>query len=700
MYKIGIFSTQLPELTTGGGIGNVTSRLARELAHVGLEVEILISRTEVTPTNQQISDYLSSGVKIRELPATNIRTTPWWLGFQNDINTELLNCNYDLVISQEWQAPLGIAANLSGSSVPTVTWIHGGTLYDHVGSDKDFEHQFQLIDSHLEQVQLEKSNLVVSPSNYLVDFYKNYGWNFPETRIFPYHFPRYDFKNIHQDSTSITLAFVSALSKRKGFDEALSLVAKLRNEGLKFTFGIYGKFLDIPENEIIDFLRKNKIPHYFRQELKPIEIWNELSEKNSTILLPSRLDNSPSVAYEALSSSCKVLASDTQGTLELESDFPDHIFKWSNSNLGKVRSFIEAKPVLLPSMDKMNERVTKFWLELIKDTIENKKSSVRVQPIEESKPKISVVIITKDRPDYFRRALDSVLNQSLLPDEIIVVEDVSNGSTSVYQDCINTDKIIPVKYQQVSYSDEDRFSFTKNIGQGQSRAAKSRNVAAGISKFPILAFLDDDNLFLQGHLELSLNELIENRLDAVTPFLAQVFSDEPLSSDMQPTQIAVMAGSRFGPLNALTNVCMDSHILIKKETFDQINGFPENSRPEDWALGLRIIANGYRFGTTGQSTVLYRLNLDGIQAQLSANSTSWVSLDKEVLELDQSQGGSWLVSKLAVAGYQNRATSSLTEKKLRKYYFTYGWKLLRTGNYKELLFGVRKYFRRLKFFGK
>ncbi len=700
MYKIGIFSTQLPELTTGGGIGNVTSRLARELAKIGLEVEILFSRTEVNPTNEQISDYLSSGVKIRELPSSNVRTTPWWLGFQNDINTELVNCNYDLVISQEWQAPLGIAASLSGNSTPTVTWIHGGTLYDHVGSDKEFEHQFQVIDSYLEQVQLEKSNVVVSPSQYLVDFYQNYSWKFPETRISPYHFPRYDFKKVHQDPTSITLAFVSALSKRKGFDEALSLAAKLKDEGLKFTFGIYGKFLDIPENEIIDFLRKNKIPHYFRQELKPFAIWNELSEKNTTVLLPSRLDNSPSVAYEALSASCKVLASDTQGTLELENHFPSHIFKWSNNHLGKVRSFIEAKPAQLPSMDAMNERVTKFWLELIRETVENKKSSAHVLPIEQSKPKISVVIITKDRPNYFRRALDSVLNQSLLPEEIIVVEDVSNGPTSVSQDCINANKIVPIQYQQVSYSDEDQFSFSKNIGQGQSRAAKSRNLGAKIAKFPILAFLDDDNLFLQRHLELSLSELIENRLDAVTPFLAQVFSDEPLSSNIQPTQIAIMAGSRFGPLNTLANVCMDSHILIKKETFDQINGFPENSRPEDWALGLRIIAIGFRFGTTGQSTVLYRLNLDGIQAQLSANSSSWMSLDREVLELDQSQGGSWLISKLAAAGFQNGATSTLTEKKLRKYYFTYGWKLLRNGNYKELLFGIRKYVRRLKFFGK
>jgi glycosyltransferase involved in cell wall biosynthesis len=699
LYKIGIFTTQLPELTTGGGIGNVTCRLAKELAQVGLDVEILFSRTEVTPTKEQIAEYLAFGVKLRELTDLNVRTTPWWLSFQNSINTELEDCNYDLIISQEWKAPLAIAANLSKSSVPIVTWIHGGTLYDHLGSDKEFEHQFQVIDSYLEQVQLEKSDVVVSPSHYLVDFYKTYGWNFPETRISPYHFPRYNFQNIHQEPTNITLAFVSALSKRKGFDDALSLVARLKNEGLQFTFGIYGKFLDITESDIVAFLQKNKIPHYFRQELTPFEIWRELSEKNTTVLLPSKLDNSPSVAYEALSASCKILTSNTQGTLELQPDFPNHIFKWSHDNLEKVRSFIESDPILLPSMGAMNEQVTKFWEKLIHETLEKKKSEINVASGNETNFQISVVIITKDRPDFFRRALDSVLNQSLLPGEIIVVEDVSNGSTSVYQDCIDANKILSVKYQQVSYSQVDQFSFSKDIGLGQSRAAKSRNLAASIAKYPFLAFLDDDNLFLDKHLELSLNELHENELDAVTPFLAQVFSDAPLAIQMQPTQIAVMAGSRFGPLNSLANVCMDSHILIKKEIFDGINGFPENSRPEDWAMGLRLIANGYKFGTTGVSTVLYRLNLDGIQAQLSAKSTSWVSLDKEILELDQLQGGSWLISKLAAAGYQNRSTSAETEKKFRKYYFSHGLRLLKSGNFKELWFGIRKYLRRLKFFG-
>ena len=697
MYKIGIFTTQLPELTTGGGIGNVTSRLAKELAHAGLDVEIIFSRTETSPTKTQIDEYLQCGVEIRELSNSNVRTTPWWLGFQKEISTDLATCDYDLVISQEWQAPLGIAANLSRCSVPTITWIHGGTLYDHVGSDKKFEHQFQIIDSYLEQVQLEKSDVVVSPSNYLINFYESYGWLFPKTRISPYHFPRYNFKKIHQESTNTTLAFVSALSKRKGFDEALNLVAQLKNDGLKFTFGIYGKFLDISESEIVDFLEENTIPYYFRQELTPLEIWSELSKRNTTVLLPSRLDNSPSVAYESLSSSCKILASDTQGTLELQSDFPSHILRWDHEDIGKVRSFIESEPIRLPSMDAINEKVTNFWIELIQETVEKKKSQISIAPLENSKPQISVVIITKDRPDFFRRALDSVLSQSVLPAEIIVIEDVSNGPTTVYEDCLNARSILPVKYQQVSYTQVDEFSFSVNIGKGQSRAAKSRNLGASISSHPLLAFLDDDNLFLHKHLELCLKELLDNNADAVTPFLAQVFSKEPLSPQDQPTQIAIMAGSRFGVLNSIANICMDSHILIKKDVFNQINGFPEHSRPEDWAMGLGILANGYSFVTTGEATILYRLNLDGIQAQLSSNSSSWVSLDKEILRLNQTQQATILISKLATAAYEHATPSSKVEKNLRKHYFSYGFKLLRSGNINELYFGVRKYIRRLKF---
>jgi glycosyltransferase involved in cell wall biosynthesis len=611
----------------------------------------------------------------------------------------LANCDYDLVISQEWQAPLGIAANLSRGSVPTITWIHGGTLYDHLGSDKEFEHQFQLIDSFLEQVQVENSDVVVSASEYLVDFYKAYGWTFPDTRISPYHFPRYILEKVHQEPKNITLAFVSALSKRKGFDEALILVAKLKKEGLKFTFGIYGKFLDIAEREIIEFLKKNKIPHYFRQELAPSEIWSELSEKNTTVLLPSRLDNSPSVAYESLSASCKILASDTQGTLELKSKFPNHILKWNNDNLDAVRSFIESDPILLSKMDTINEKVSNFWIELIRETIEKKKSGTNIISLDEPKHQISVVIITKDRPDFFRRALASVLDQSVLPAEIIVVEDVSNGSTTVYQDCIDANDTLSVKYQQVSYAQVDQFSFSKNIGQGQSRAARSRNLAASIAKYPLLAFLDDDNLFLHDHLQSSRDELIKSGLDAVTPFLAQVFSEGPLSPQMQPTQIAIMAGSRFGHLNTVANVCMDSHILIKKEVFDEINGFPENSRPEDWAMGLRILAKGLKFGTTGTPGVLYRLNLDGIQAQLSIKSASSISLDKEISQFNHAQPAAMLISKLAGAAYHKRVSTRETKKKLRKYYFSHGLKLLRSGNFKELWFGIRKYSRRLKFFG-
>ena len=46
--------------------------------------------------------------------------------------------------------------------------------------------------------------------------------------------------------------------------------------------------------------------------------------------------------------------------------------------------------------------------------------------------KISVVIITFNRYDYLRLAIESVLDQKRLPDEIVVLDDGSNDSTVDY----------------------------------------------------------------------------------------------------------------------------------------------------------------------------------------------------------------------------------------------------------------------------
>ena len=94
--------------------------------------------------------------------------------------------------------------------------------------------------------------------------------------------------------------------------------------------------------------------------------------------------------------------------------------------------------------------------------------------------KISVIIPTYNRKNLIKRAIESVLSQTLKPHEIIVVDD---GSTDNTYDAI---KEYPIKYIQ-----------QKNQG-----VSSARNRGIKSAKGNVIAFLDSDDVWLEKKLEL------------------------------------------------------------------------------------------------------------------------------------------------------------------------------------------------------
>jgi len=113
--------------------------------------------------------------------------------------------------------------------------------------------------------------------------------------------------------------------------------------------------------------------------------------------------------------------------------------------------------------------------------------------------KISVAIPTYNRADYLKEALDSILSQTYLPNEIIVVDD---GSTD------HTAEII------ASYGTQIKSIKIKNSG-----AAIARKTAAEASVYPWLAFCDSDDVWLPNHLQRRVSLLKKH------PEVAFSFSD-------------------------------------------------------------------------------------------------------------------------------------------------------------------------------
>jgi glycosyltransferase involved in cell wall biosynthesis len=104
---------------------------------------------------------------------------------------------------------------------------------------------------------------------------------------------------------------------------------------------------------------------------------------------------------------------------------------------------------------------------------------------------ITVVIPTYNRAKLVGRAIESVLDQTVQPAQIILIDDGSmDGTAKVCQE-----------YSRYIYY----------IWQANSGAAAARNAGIHLAKQPWIAFLDSDDYFTPSHLERMATAMRDQR---------------------------------------------------------------------------------------------------------------------------------------------------------------------------------------------
>lgn len=176
--------------------------------------------------------------------------------------------------------------------------------------------------------------------------------------------------------------------------------------------------------------------------------------------------------------------------------------------------------------------------------------------------KISCIIPTCDRGELLEHTLESVLNQTRKPDEVIIVD---NGQ---YDVCL-----------------PERFQKQTKLVRLPTRAgvAKARNAGAEVASCEILAFLDDDDLWEKRYLEKVILTF-ENGADCVLSRL-----DKLVDGKISPNKNA------FNLIN-IKNILMfnpgitGSNIAIKKNIFLSVGGYDSKLPPsEDKSLVLELL---------------------------------------------------------------------------------------------------------------
>lgn len=182
---------------------------------------------------------------------------------------------------------------------------------------------------------------------------------------------------------------------------------------------------------------------------------------------------------------------------------------------------------------------------------------------------ISVIIPTLNRCEFLKRALHSVLKQTLKPREIIVVD---NGSTD------KTFEMISSLFPNVKY-----------LKQTKKGVSASRNKGILNSKSNWLAFLDSDDVWSHNKLEkqMAFNTKNKNRFRLIHTneiwyrngkFLNQLKKHKKSGGDIFK--------------NSLILCCISpSSTLINKEIFNEYGYFDEDLEVcEDYDLWIRITA--------------------------------------------------------------------------------------------------------------
>jgi len=175
------------------------------------------------------------------------------------------------------------------------------------------------------------------------------------------------------------------------------------------------------------------------------------------------------------------------------------------------------------------------------------------------KPLVSVIIPTYNRSAYLGKAIYSVANQTYANIEIIIVDD---GST------VNYAKSICAKFLNCNY-------FYKENG-GLSSA---RNYGINLAKGEYIAFLDDDDYWLETKIEKQVEILLKNKdIDCVHSSAALVDeSGNPTGDLIGASQNKIHKRSGYVFWNALcTWVVKSPTPLIRKEVFRSDMMFDES----------------------------------------------------------------------------------------------------------------------------
>lgn len=210
-------------------------------------------------------------------------------------------------------------------------------------------------------------------------------------------------------------------------------------------------------------------------------------------------------------------------------------------------------------------------------------------------------VYEKEHPDHVRQSINSMLNQTLPPDEIVLVKD---GKLTE-----ELDQVIE-KYGSSYPTIFTIVALKENVGLGLAL-----NEGLKASKNELIARMDTDDISIPDRCELQVLKFRESDDLSIIGSNIDEFYDSPneiISSRIVPTdhEDILKFSKRRNPFN-------HPSIMYKKSAVMKQGGYGNFRRNQDLDLFVRMLNSGCTAANIDQSLVLFRADKDNLRRRKS-----------------------------------------------------------------------------------
>jgi GT2 family glycosyltransferase/glycosyltransferase involved in cell wall biosynthesis len=602
-----IVTPDIVGVVKNGGIGTSFAHTADILVANGFEVDILFSNAwmeiDDAVRDEAIDRYRQRGINLRFLfddagQATLKSSFPRhpaliasFLAYQR-----LKDAGYDVIVFPEWKSPgyhsmVAKSQGLAFADTALVIQTHSSTLWHLLNNRHSNFRPADVVQFRLERETVRLADVVISPTQYLLDWKAQHGFTFPEhTYVQPYllNFDDPDTAG-GQPVVPDEFVFFGRLEERKGLRYFLQAAQRfirdaepedLDNLTITFLGKLTGRAGENSMEKITEATADWPVRVKVLSTLSAEEALDYLKAANRVAMICSTADNSPLTVLECLYGGVPFLATSIGGIPELlESSFHEsHLMPLRAPEIAermlKVRRL--GHTAAAPATTQATNNIP-TWVEAVGHL-----PRVASKPVVDTEPRVTVCITHYNRAELLERTLEGVKAQTYRNFELIIVDDGSTDPDAVrFLEAIENGEVIEgarVLRQQNQY-----------VGAARNRALSE---ASG----EYVVFMDDDNLAREDQLELFVRAIENSQADAISCVAVMCKDDEfPLAGHETLEHLYIPPGGGASAAVVVANPYGDANAIYRRSALESVGGYTEDYGLswEDAELFHRLEVEGF-----------------------------------------------------------------------------------------------------------